>query len=333
MTSLANFNEGQEIIFQDLNKIGTRVERFILDKVIYELMGRRTDGFYQDGLKVSRVSTTQIQVAAGLGFHTEIADSADPDLKPLLLDATLPLTVSTPDSTNDRIDIVSVKSVKLDSETEARKFKDEFTGTISTQSLVISKEWGVIVTVTQGVASGSPVVPSTPAGELIISQILVEAINGIVADVNVTDLRLNLPVSSFVEYDAVIGNISTIGVTHLTLKSALDDDAVTAGSKILVIKSETLNITPEITKEDITIEFKGASTLIKGTATVGLLISANGAKIKNGRFSGFSTGGDKAISIAPTFKYCMIRDIRFASCDTEIDDLGSLNDYSGLITE
>lgn len=339
MTSLANFNVGQEIISQDLNKIAPRIEQFLFDKVLFELMGRKTDAFYQDGLKVSRVSATQLSVKAGLGFHTEIINAYDPNLKPLFLGANSTQNLSTPDNTNDRIDIISVKAIQIDSETESRKFKDEFTQAISLQNLVVSKDWSIQITVTEGTPSGSPAVPATPAGEIKLCDVLVEAINGVTVESNITDKRLNLPVAAagnatgFVGYDAVVGDLSIIGVTHSTLKAAIDDAAILAGAKILVIGSETINITPDVNKDDLTIEFKGSATLTKGTANTGLLISSDGVKVLNGRFASFSVGGDKAISIAATFQYCMIRNIRFLNCDTEIEDLGTKNDFSGLITE
>lgn len=117
--------------------------------------------------------------------------------------------------------------------------------------------------------------------------------------------------------------------THSTLAAAVA--AASAGQSILVRKNETLNASVTVSTANLLIEFDPGTTYTKGSATTGLVVSASGVKIRGGRFAGFSTSGDKAIQI--TSNYAMIRDMRFSSCDTDIEDTIGTSSLVGNITE
>lgn len=130
-------------------------------------------------------------------------------------------------------------------------------------------------------------------------------------------------------YAAVVGSGAL--ATHSTLNAAIA--AVPAGARILVISDQTLNVTQQITKNNVQIDINPGVTFIKGTATLGVQITATGVRINGGRFSGFSTGGDKAMQVDSGSEYTMLRDIRFSNCVTEINDLAGTTSSSGHITE
>jgi hypothetical protein len=44
------FNVGQEIVSQDFNDLQSRGERFLLDQIIYELLQKKSDGFFQNAM-------------------------------------------------------------------------------------------------------------------------------------------------------------------------------------------------------------------------------------------------------------------------------------------
>jgi hypothetical protein len=132
-------------------------------------------------------------------------------------------------------------------------------------------------------------------------------------------------------YKAYVGGVS--GTSHATLADALADVAVTAGDRIFVVSSESINSTIQITKNNIEIHFKSGVTFSKGSASTGLQISADGVKIVGGRFTGFNGGGDEAILIDAGSDYTMLRDMRFANNTTDVDDLASTSSLSGNITE
>lgn len=134
-------------------------------------------------------------------------------------------------------------------------------------------------------------------------------------------------------FDVIVGGGN--GETHTSLANALADVAVTNGMRFLIRANETINsvIIVPTGKPNLHIEFKPAVTFSKGTSGNGLQIQADGIRIHGGRFAGFSTAGNKAIIIDAGKKYTMIRDTRFASCDTEVDDNGTQTSISGTITE
>lgn len=132
-------------------------------------------------------------------------------------------------------------------------------------------------------------------------------------------------------YAAIVG--TGPGATHATLEAALADVAVPSGSEILIISSETVNVSKQVTKNEITVRFKPGITYSKGSVATCLQVTANGFKVYGGRFAGFSTVGNKAIQIDSGSLYTMVRDVRFASCDTEVNDQGTDTSILGTITE
>ena len=337
--SRQNFNDGQEIIYQDLNKINSRTERLVFDKVLFELIGRSQEGFFQDSFKVSRISNTSVSVSSGLGFQLNATDDYEPDMKPIVLDANSTQIIPTANPTDDRIDLIVVKSELVNGASETRKFKDAFTELISNQSMLVNKLWSASFQVVSGTPDPSPVKPSVPAGYIELAEILVEAANGVVSESNVTDSRELLPLAASVgatgsrEWDAVVGDSSLLGVTHETLKAALDDSGILAGSKILVLRDETISNTPSIDKNDIELVFKPGVTFTKGTSLKGLIVNANGCRVKGARFADFSTGGDIGIEIAAGKVYNFVNENRFSNCDTSISGVVGNNVVTNNIEE
>lgn len=324
MTTRQNFNSGQEIVFQDFNDLQGRGDRFLLDKVIYELLQRRSDGFFQDGLSAVFQNSTSLLIKAGLGYMTEDTGTKEPIKKPLNLTADVPVALDTPDVSNPRIDIVYAKWARIDSESENRKYKDEFTDTITTQSFTISTDWGVEMGYLAGTPAGSPVAPAVPAGYIKLCEMTVAASTGMADQGSIADSRELLPLCSSSsltgssEYDKVVGDTSLVGVTHSSLKLALDN--ASDGEKILVLSDETIDTTPVISNNNIEIVFKRGVTLTRGTIANGLQIDGNDCKIVNARLINFSTVGDKAIIVNGNRSY--LDAPRFLNCDTEIEDLG-----------
>lgn len=133
------------------------------------------------------------------------------------------------------------------------------------------------------------------------------------------------------EYAAIVG--PSAPATHASLAAALADVAVPNGSRILVLTDQTLASPVTITKNNIEIYFASGKSLIKGAGTQGLIIQGLNCRIHGGRIVGYSTAGDKAIQVQAGAKNCMIRDIVFANCDTEIEDLAPNTSIVGCITE
>lgn len=120
-------------------------------------------------------------------------------------------------------------------------------------------------------------------------------------------------------YDAIVG--AAAGATHATLQDAIDDAG--SGWRILVLDDETVNTRIGVNISDIEIDFKPGVTFTKGSDTVGLEISGARVKIKNGRFVGFTTGGDIALKFVSGGDYGLVFGTGFGvGTDTEVDDAG-----------
>lgn len=341
-------NDGQELLYGDLNKIGPLVERELYDRVLYEMLQRTVDGFFAGGFLVTRTNSTTLSVAAGLGIQSDGAQvSPEPTKRPLYRSAAVAASISTPHATLNRIDIISVKAARATTLSESRRYKaTEDAAPVST-SFVVEDDWQADVVVTAGTASGSPVAPATPAGYIKIAEIVVTAVTGIAASGAITDKRTilgygentQIDTSAFTGvttkaagtklktvlseldgltakfapyYDAVVGSIA--GCTHSTLAAAIA--AASPGWRILIVSDLTVNTTISVNVANLQIESKPGVSFTNGTAGTCLTLAASGIKLLNNRFSGFTT----AISITDTFKNHVIMGNRYATCTNLVTD-------------
>ena len=124
-------------------------------------------------------------------------------------------------------------------------------------------------------------------------------------------------VSQLLNFDAIVG--AATGATHATLQDAIN--AASAGWKILVLDSETINTRISVNVSSLQIVCKPSVVFTKGADTVGLEISGARVKVEGGRFVGFTVGGDIAIKCIAGADYCKFQDQTYAlNTDTEIDD-------------
>ncbi len=326
-----NFASGQEIIFQDLNKISSRLERQFYDRILKKIVADKSDAFFADDFKVLFTGATSVNVNGGLGLQTVASAQAfEPTIQPVYREGSTNLVFETPDNSNGRIDIVVVKAKLIDGQSESRKFKDEFTNVITNANTVVNSEWEAEFMIVKGTASTTPVAPSTPSGYLKIAECTINASTGLGSQSDINDTREILPQSGFTgatgsrEFTAIQGDINQVGVTHATLKAALDN--VGPGSKILVTQSEAVDAIPQVNQDNIEIVFLKGVTISKNGVTTGLRISANDCKLVNGRFSGFSASGDSGIVIDSGILRTVIEPCNFLNCDSTIIDDGA-NSY------
>ncbi len=328
-----NFNDGQEVLIADLNAIAKCLERDLFERFLHRMLGQVDDAFFEGSFKVSRTDSDTLAVAAGLGLQYDSSQSSpESKRRPLVLSSAGSVNITTPHATLDRIDIISVKAALVDELTESRRFKDAVTDEISDEDMVVQKEWEAEIVCTAGTPHASPSVPSTPAGYIKLAEVRVTASSGIAASGAITDKRVLFNPAKVSGYDAVVG--SGAGSTHDTLAAAIA--AASAGWKILITEDQTLSSTVTISGlNNIELHAKPGVSLSKGSSNaLGLDIdNCDGCRISGLRFSGFSTAGDKALRIKANSDYNFVRDCRFNSCDTEIDDLSSTSSILGNITE
>jgi hypothetical protein len=190
------YNDGMEIIYQDLDSESSVLELELYDRVIHHLLQKVDTGFFSDSFNVTFVGSTQVSVAPGLAIQLD-SSQVDPEPKHRLIwSATAQtLNLAAPDTVHDRIDLICIKSVRAVTATDSRNFKDAITSTVSTQSFDVETDWSNDVVVVEGTPSASPAVPSTPSGYLVLAPVLVTAVNGVTGQGDITDQRALLPVA------------------------------------------------------------------------------------------------------------------------------------------
>ncbi len=221
-----NFNDGQEITFEDLNAISAAAERGLYDRFLKKLVQDKTDSFFGDGFKVSYATSTSVSVALGLGVQEDLTqDSPEPEQRPLYLPETLTLSTAAPHASLNRIDIVVCNNDFTDEISAARKFKDAIGGTVSLQTLVTQIDWLANVEIISGSADVSPVAPATPSGQIKIAELLVTAVTGMSGAGAVTDTRVLMPVAGEMLLDTLGYERLTAGAEEglSTLMEDIDD--------------------------------------------------------------------------------------------------------------
>jgi hypothetical protein len=318
------FSDGQEIKFTDFNVMTSPLERELYDRVLRELMGRRSDVFFAGSFKVTRTNATTISVAAGNGIQYDSSqDDPEPNYRPLYLPSAAAASITSAHATYNRIDIVCVKANRATTLTESRNVKALGDATISAQSLACQKDWLADVVITAGTPSGSPATPSTPSGYIKIATLVVTAVTGIAASGAITDNRVLMPTNR--EFDAEVGVLGT----HGTLAEAVA--ACSAGGKILVLDSEALATTVVISNANTEVVLKPGVVLSDSGCGTGIQLSATGCRIVGGKFSGFTT---QAILIDSGSNYSIIGETRFSStCTASITDNNGKTAVFGTIDE
>lgn len=193
-----NWEDGSEIVKQDLNNSPIGLQREFYDRVVYELIQRAEDSFFGDSFLCQFSAANAIIINKGVGFQTDLTQvNPEPTKRLLYLDADFTQNLDAPDSVNDRIDIVCVKATVVDSLTASRKYKDATpAGTVTTQTLVVQKDWEPEILLVQGVAAISPSVPATPSGYIKIAELYQNAAVGLSGAGDVDDKRSLMPLGS-----------------------------------------------------------------------------------------------------------------------------------------
>jgi len=309
------WSDGQEIIHTDLNNLTKRLERLTTELLVSKMLQDQSDKVFGQSFLVTRVDSNTLQVATGVGIQTDGTQVAPESTKRVLyLGAAVQSDITTPDATNNRIDIVSIKAELVDGSITQRRFMDAGTEDISTEDFNIWEDWEADVVITAGTPSGSPAVPSTPAGYIKIAEVLVTAVTGIAASGAITDKRPTFTIGSF---DKVVGTGSHC--THSTLAEAIA--ASVAGDRILVENNETISTTVTISVSNIEITFRPNVSLTKGgAATEAINITGDGVRINGGRFVDFSGGGDRGIRVSSGGDYAILFGQRFSNCTIDVQE-------------
>ena len=216
------FNDGQEVVYEDFNSMGKTIESELYERVIYELVQRAEDSFFDDSFLVSYASPTSVTVNSGVGFQTDNTQVAPDSKKRMLYRSSSPtINLTAADGVNDRIDLIVCKADRADGAAESRKYKSPL-GAISTESLVTSDDWEAEIITVDGTPSGSPSAPAVPSGYIKLAECYVTAVTGMSGSGAITDSRVLMPVAG----SATIDTLSAVRITPsaaLTLAQAISE--------------------------------------------------------------------------------------------------------------
>lgn len=241
--SLKLFSDGQEIVFEDFNDLQKALQGLMYDRIVFELLQRVENAFFQDSFTVNFASATSLTVVSGLGFQTDSSKTA-PDFqkRPLYLGSNETINLPAADGSNDRIDLIVVSSQIVDRVTESRKFKDAISGDITDEDFVVLQDYEALIEVVQGTPAASPVAPAVPSGKIKIAEVLVSAVSGVADQNAITDTRSQLPVGGDLA-------LSTLGFSRLTAGASVPlsqliqeiDTLLTAGRQdyIDIVQNDT----------------------------------------------------------------------------------------------
>jgi hypothetical protein len=238
------FNEGQELIRADLNKLQQARQREFYDRVLYEMLQRSGNAFAEGSCLVSRVDANTLRIAAGLGFQTDLTQvSPEPVRRPIYVAANVDMDITAAHGSLNRIDIVSIKAAVEVTDTESRRYKATVEAVPTNQSFDIEEDWEADIVITAGTPDASPVAPATPAGYIRIASVLVTAVTGIAAGGDVTDERTYLAFGPNAKIDTSL--FTTVGTTapDTPLKTVLFelDQAIVPTTEMQEIPSGTVN--------------------------------------------------------------------------------------------
>lgn len=184
------FNDGQEILFQDLTAVTPVLEMDLYDRLIYELMGRQQNVVFGNSFVGTYINGTTVQVGLGNGVYFDNTQvDPEPMTRLLRLAANTNQVITTPHATLNRIDLLCIQAARATTSTQTRNYKDPSSGVVSPTSQIVETDWAVNMQIVAGTASGSPTVPATPSGWVAVAQLAVTAVSGIASQAAITDVR------------------------------------------------------------------------------------------------------------------------------------------------
>ena len=169
-----NFTKGQALSTIDFNRISSRLEKQLYDRVIKELVGGEA-GVFPDGFDITVDSLGgMLTVSPGLGFVPIVADESAPSFVPVY--AGSPFSRGIPtfiDAANKRVDLLVARPIRVNSTPIQRPFQD-IDGTVTVRETSEFTDWGISLELVEGnVVSRSAAddIPDVPAGTLVLAEL------------------------------------------------------------------------------------------------------------------------------------------------------------------
>jgi hypothetical protein len=217
------WNDGQEIVEQDLQSASPSLEIELYERVIFALMGKQSNCVMGAAdFAVSFVNATTVALAPGVGFQFD-GTQVDPEPKNRLLynAASANQTITTPDPTNPRIDLICIKNSRVVIQSGTRNFKNATTLVVAPTSLPLEDDWQTLAAVVTGTPGSSPTVPATPSGYMAVAQVLVAPVSGVANQGSIADVRVRFEKPS---------SWSSLNPQSANYTMTLDDEIVLANA-------------------------------------------------------------------------------------------------------
>lgn len=106
--------------------------------------------------------------------------------------------------------------------------------------------------------------------------------------------------------------------THRNLADAVA--AIVAGDRVRVAEDQTIDATLTVAVADVQIDVDPVVAITKGSAATGLVLNARGVRLRGGKVSGYTAGGDVGIHIGSAATGCTVADVVFLNSPNGVMD-------------
>jgi hypothetical protein len=208
------WSDGAEVNHTDLSNIGARSERELYERVLFQMLQKVENAFFDDSFSVSRTNATTVSIAAGTGFQTDNTQVAPESTKRLIYRASaVSQALNAAHASLNRIDIICVRANRVTSDTATRKFQNAVTDAVTDQTFPIETDWQADISYTAGTPDASPAVPATPSGYIKVAELLITAVTGLASSSDITDRRTRFYTDNgnfeYVDYEELAANPSS----------------------------------------------------------------------------------------------------------------------------
>lgn len=179
--SVRKFNDGQEILHEDLSAISTSLMKEVYGNFLFNLSGQVMSGFLDDSFKIIERDERTLQLKAGFG-------ALNGDKKPFF--AIENPTIEIPEAEFERRDILVVRPKRVTAVLDYRNFKPVDSDAFEQVEFVLEEDQGFDLEVILGEENAEDF-PDVPAGCLLIAELTCLENGAITYEDKRTKLSLN----------------------------------------------------------------------------------------------------------------------------------------------
>ena len=185
-------NQYEQLVYQDINNLQLAMHKSFYDDTLYGLFGK-SNGVIGNSFTMTYVSALAASLSSGTGFYYDSSQNGySPLYRMILSAAAIPVTFTTANGSNPRIDLVCLAPNWSVSSTAQRNIKTGGIGPVVLTTVNKGYVDSYTLQVVAGTPASSPAVPSLPAGYIPIAQALIHTSTGMGSQADIIDLRVVL---------------------------------------------------------------------------------------------------------------------------------------------